>query len=203
MVIGILIALSINNWNEERKVNTAENKALVALKNEFEQNIERFRKIIQKRDSAQADLRIYFDIIAYDTLLIDEKVKAKTVSYFGGTWGVQNTVLNGLVNSGSIENIKNDTLKTLLASWPNFIQRWRDEEETWRGLKDKFQDYERTKIRKGIPRPIHEKGGYIFKDSWEQYYTRMALIVNDLEYQNLKEYMFQLRNQIDVELKNG
>jgi len=196
VVIGILIALQINNWNEERKADKAENQALLALKNEFEQNIERFQKIIQKRDSAQTDLRIYFDIIANDSLPLDEKVKAKTVSYFGGTWGVQNTVLNGLVNSGAIENIKNDTLKTLLASWPNFIQRWRYEEETWRRLKEKFQDYERTKIRKGIPRPIHEKGGHIFKDSWEQHYTRMELIVNDLEYQNfIASDIQQLKHQ--------
>lgn len=185
VVIGILIALQINNWNEERKSSIAESQALLALKNEFEQNIERFRIIIQKRDSAQADLRIYFDIITNDTLSTEEKARAKTISYFGGTWGVQNTVLVGLVNSGAIENIKNDTLKTLLASWPNFIQRWRDEEETWLRLKEKFQDYQRDKIRKAIPRPLHEKGGYIFKDSWEQHYMRMAQIVNDLEYQNL------------------
>jgi len=184
VVIGILIALQINNWNEERKADKAENQALLALKNEFEQNIERFKRIIQKRDSAQADLRIYFDIIANDTLPTDKKAKAKTVSYFGGTWGVQNTVLNGLVNSGGIDNIKNDSLKTLLASWPNLIERWRNEEEIWRRLREKFKDYSRSKIRQGIPRPIHEKGGYIFEDSWEQHYKRMALVVNDLEYQN-------------------
>ncbi|WP_445749231.1 DUF6090 family protein [Polaribacter sp.] len=184
VVIGILIALQINNWNEARKADLSEYKALVALKNEFEQNIDRFQKIIQKRDSAQTDLRSYFDIITNDSIPLDEKVKAKTVSYFGGTWGVQNTVLNGLVNSGAIENIKNDTLKTLLASWPNFIQRWKDEEETWRRLNEKFQDYERVKVRRGIPRPKNEKRGYIFKDSWEQHYKRMGLIVNDLEYQN-------------------
>lgn len=102
VVIGILIALQINNWNEERVANISENKALVALKNEFDQNIERFQFIIKERDSAQVVLRTYFDIIANDTIPIEKKAQADRGSYFGGRWGAQNTVLNGLVNFGAI-----------------------------------------------------------------------------------------------------
>ena len=114
VVIGILIALQINNWNEERKANIAENKALVALKKEFEQNIDRFQFILQQRDSQQLALRAYFDIIGNENTPVEEKVKVLTGGYFGGSWGAQNTVLNGLVNSGAIDNIKNDSLKSLL-----------------------------------------------------------------------------------------
>ena len=38
VVIGILIALSINNWNEKRKESQIEIKALIDLKNEFIDN---------------------------------------------------------------------------------------------------------------------------------------------------------------------
>ena len=44
VVIGILIALQINNWNEERKANISENKALLALKNEFDKNIATYNR---------------------------------------------------------------------------------------------------------------------------------------------------------------
>ena len=39
VVIGILIALQINNWNEQRKQNTLEQEYLIALKKEFENNL--------------------------------------------------------------------------------------------------------------------------------------------------------------------
>ncbi len=184
VVIGILIALQINNWNEERKANISENKALIALKNEFDKNIERFRFIIKERDSGQVVLRSYFDIIANDTISIEKKAQANKGAYFGGNWGAQNTVLIGLVNSGAIDNIKNDSLKILLASWPNLVQNWNSEEEKLIKLIEKMNDYKRTRIRQGIPKALNEKKGYIFKESFEQYYSSMALIVNDLEYQN-------------------
>jgi predicted transcriptional regulator len=38
VVIGILIALQINNWNEERKARIAEKLALISLKEEFQKN---------------------------------------------------------------------------------------------------------------------------------------------------------------------
>ena len=38
VVIGILIALQINNWNEKRKVNIDEQNALLNLKKDFEYN---------------------------------------------------------------------------------------------------------------------------------------------------------------------
>lgn len=159
VVIGILIALQINNWNEQRKADRAENKALVALKKEFEQNIERFQFILEQRDSLQADLRAYFDIITDETILVEEKVKVKRRGYFGGNWGAQNTVLNGLVNSGAIDNIKNDSLKTLLIYWPNLVDTWKYQEVVMGVVKEKFQDYERTRIRKGIPKPLNEGDG--------------------------------------------
>lgn len=184
VVIGILIALQINNWNEERKADRAEDKALLALKNEFDKNVKRFQFIMQERDSGQVVLRAYFDIIANDTIPIEKKAQANKGAYFGGSWGAQYTVLNGLVNSGAIDNIKNDSLKILLTLWPNLVQNWNSEEENLNKLLEKVTDYKRTRIRQGIPKPLNEKKGYIFKESFEQYYSAMALIVNDLEYQN-------------------
>ncbi|MCA6073808.1 DUF6090 family protein [Fulvivirga sedimenti] len=184
VMIGILLALQVNNWNEQRKADKAESKALVALKNEFELNIERLEFICAERDSAQEDRRAHYDIIANDTIPIETKVRSNVKGYFGGRWAIQNTVLNGLVNSGAIDNIKNDSLKTLLTLWPNMVQRWIAAEDKYNSLKERMQDYERTRLRQGIPNRLNDKRGYTFKDSWEQYYSRKAFIVNDLEYQN-------------------
>ena len=184
VVIGILIALQINNWNEGRKADRSEDKALVALKHEFEQNIERLQFICTERDSALAERRVYYDIITNDTIPAKTKAEADVNGFFGGSWAVQNTVLNGLVNSGAIDNIKNDSLKKLLTLWPNYVNIWSYEEDKYNSMKEKRNDYERTRIRRGTPVIVNGEKKYTFKDSWEQHVSRMALFINDLEYQN-------------------
>jgi hypothetical protein len=184
VVIGILIALQINNWNEERKEDKAEDKALVALKNEFEKNIKLLQFICEQRSMSEADKRAYYDLITNDTIPIETKAKGKIKGFFGGSWAVQNTVLNGLVNSGKIDNIKNDTLKMLLTEWPNRVQRWNDEEDKWYILKQKFKDYLRPIKRISIPRSDNKNWENILENDVNEDESRMASIVNELEYQN-------------------
>ena len=47
VVIGILIALSINNWNEKRKDSASELSALIDLKQEFSKNAKVFNEHYQ------------------------------------------------------------------------------------------------------------------------------------------------------------
>ena len=186
VVIGILIALQINNWNEDRKAFLAENKALVALKNEFEGNIERFQKLCISSDSSRTELMRYWNLITNDTIPIQIKAKASVKESLGVPWGAQNTVLSGLVNSGQIDNIKNDTLKKLLTVWPNHVQVWNTEENRWKDLLDEEIDYYKTRMRR-IP-PFTSEGKFWlfnsehYREEWE---IQRAMFVNDLEYQNL------------------
>lgn len=185
VVIGILIALQINNWNEERKASKAEYAALLALKNEFENNIRRFKSICEIRENTKAELRAYYELITNDT--IPKEIKAKTPRYggFGGRWSVQNTVLEGLVNSGAIENIKNDTLKVLLTNWPNLIKRYNDEEDRWRNLRDKMNTYLATRIRSSIPDNSSDfRWDYYPNNTGNQLESQRASFVNELQYQN-------------------
>ncbi|WP_411767116.1 DUF6090 family protein [Winogradskyella sp. A3E31] len=46
VVIGILIALSINNWNEEKKLKKEEQKLIAAITKEIESNIEKLEEAL-------------------------------------------------------------------------------------------------------------------------------------------------------------
>ncbi|WP_242094099.1 DUF6090 family protein [Aestuariivivens sediminicola] len=46
VVVGILIALSINNWNEDKKERQKETKSLVELKDNLKSNIDEFNKFM-------------------------------------------------------------------------------------------------------------------------------------------------------------
>ena len=186
VVIGILIALQINNWNEQRKADIVENKALVALNDEFENNIERLKRLCEEKAMHEESHRTYWNIITNDTIPLETKAKAFPSGGVGKTWGVQNTVLNGLVSSGQIDNIKNDSLKKLLMLWPNLVQTWNYEEEKWISINLENDNYLKTRIR-DIPPSTSE--GKLWQSNWENYVeewqAQRALFVNDLEHQNL------------------
>ena len=184
VVIGILIALQINNWNEKRQTNIAERNALIALKIEFEQNIKRLEIICKHRKTAEVSFRKYYELITNDTISNEIKAKKRLRSGFGGTWDIKNTVLEGLMNSGNIENIKNDSLKKLLSWWPNRVKRWTEIEKRWQVLKNKRQDYTRSKIRIKIPDTLSQKWDYTPHNTANEIELQKVEVVNELEYQN-------------------
>ena len=51
VVFGILIALQINNWNEQRKMNLLEQELLEGLEVEFTINLDRLKKVLHKNGS--------------------------------------------------------------------------------------------------------------------------------------------------------
>src|SRR5690606_840747 len=55
VVIGILIALSINNWNENRKIRIAEIEILQNLKTELQLNLEALKTINKQHKSELKD----------------------------------------------------------------------------------------------------------------------------------------------------
>jgi hypothetical protein len=64
VVIGILIALQINNWNEQRKMNAQEQELLEGLEVEFTINFNRLEYVLQLHqnsiDSAN-EIMTYFN----------------------------------------------------------------------------------------------------------------------------------------------
>ena len=48
VAIGILIALGVNNWNENRKNVSTEHKYLIALLEDFETNLTKSKEIIER-----------------------------------------------------------------------------------------------------------------------------------------------------------
>ncbi len=62
MVIGILIALSINNWNEQCKQNIQEHQLLTGLKAEMEENIRSLKIIIGEHNIATDTVNTLFGL---------------------------------------------------------------------------------------------------------------------------------------------
>lgn len=117
VVIGILIALQINTWNENVKRNKLEQEALVNLKQDFEFNRSELLKIIGTNDRyMESCLEILnhtgnkFSMDFEIDLILNDIAASK--SYFP-----KNGFLNDLINSGNLGIIKNNLLRSRLSSW--------------------------------------------------------------------------------------
>ncbi len=188
VVVGILIALQINNWNERRKNEQSENKALMELKYEFETNIKRLEIICNSKTESEIQVHNYIGIISNDSVSIDYKARVNPPGFIGMQWNATNSVLSGLLNSGKIENIKNDSLKYLLTQWPILVDRWnKREDEFFKNVRPGYKNYLETRISKALPRIDN-------REEWVPYYpnnvesrlkAQRKHFVNDTQYQNL------------------
>ena len=119
VVIGILIALSINNWNQQRLLNKEEQIALQNLKQDFEFN----------REALKSNIISTEKIISFNFLVLSytgSKPKPKSENEFNillnkttGTseFFAKNSFLDDLSNSGKLGIIKNTELRNKLSSW--------------------------------------------------------------------------------------
>ncbi|WP_052188124.1 hypothetical protein [Cellulophaga sp. Hel_I_12] len=124
VVIGILIALQINQWNENRKENNALKILTENLNNEFQKNLKEL----------EIDLsRVKNTITASTTLLSYTGLKNVEVNnniidsliYFAisnPTWNPSSYVLNDIKNSGKLSTLKNENLKLLFYDWDRLYE---------------------------------------------------------------------------------
>ncbi|MFH6768285.1 DUF6090 family protein [Gaetbulibacter aquiaggeris] len=131
VVIGILIALQVNNWNENRISIIKKEKLLNALKIEFTSNLTQLEKVL------------YFDSIVLEgtkrLMRIDPENSIEITSdsmpnwlqnaSFRWTFNPINGALRSGISSGQIHLIKNDSLVNLLFGWQDFVADSRENEE--------------------------------------------------------------------------
>lgn len=206
VVIGILIALQINNLNESNKSTNSENKALLDLKKEFISNMNGLSRICSYRAENDSLLRDYLNMVTNANIEIEDKIEKDIPGVFGVYTELKTTVLSGIINSGGLDKIKNDSLKSLLLDWPILVNRWEKRESFLPPVMEKRRDYMATKIFQGIPL-IGENWVKDFPNyDYEKLSAQRKNFVNDLEFHNLNaaiiaELWIQqvLCNRIEVE----
>lgn len=97
VVIGILIALSINNWNEDKKQNKTEKTLVVSLQKELENNIATIKSSIYRNDSILEFSRVFKDSIINGNQTFSENSITRTLNYF--SLAVQSPVLDNILSN--------------------------------------------------------------------------------------------------------
>jgi len=122
VVIGILIALQINNWDQNTSLNKQEIKALKNLKEDFKFNLEALKNASKTNDKNIHSCLVilnhtgkrYSEDFKMDSIIND--VMSSPGFY------PNNGFLDDLINSGNLDILKNDLLRNKLSSWQPTIQ---------------------------------------------------------------------------------
>ena len=193
VVIGILIALSINNWNENRKNHKLETQALINLKVEFNENQRRLESLIKIKQKQENEGRAFLEIITNDSIPLSQKINANTPRQYLGTWSATNAVLNSLLSTGEITNIKNDSLKFLLTNWSVKVARFKDVENRHSNAINEKNAYLRTRVYIGITKPGDHgdkwPGKYFPNNIASKIDSQKARYINDIQYYNLTNHI--------------
>jgi hypothetical protein len=132
VVIGILIALQINNLNEQRKQNNLEQDYLIALKREFQNNLIEVDRVIKLNASLLKNALELSTYTGPETSNITEKKFAEL--YFGTVnaevqYRPGSGVANEIINSGKLNIFQNKELKNALATMDGLLLEIRFQEK--------------------------------------------------------------------------
>ena len=123
VVVGILIALSINSWNQKRLNQQEEKEILINLKGDFQNSIEELIFL--------NSLRTNLILAGKEITLIDvDEIEQYSESYLDSLFGWTMYVptfnnkagsLSVLLNTGKINLISNTDLRNQLIEWPGDV----------------------------------------------------------------------------------
>ena len=125
VVIGILIALAINNSNQNRVTKEKEQIYLAGLKNEFETSRLKLIQLIEVNRQNYEGAKEIMGHMFKDTVSITEVQFSKLL--FGSfasdiAFNPNNSLLNEMINSGSLKDISNTELRKQLTNWISTLE---------------------------------------------------------------------------------
>ncbi len=129
VVIGILIALQVSNWNEQTKRDRLELEALQNLYSDFDYNKE---QLLQDIEDVKKNRKLFITILKHTGDRKDNDINMDTLLYSAAStpqFYPQNGFLMDLINSGKLGLIKDDELRYQLSSWLPSIETLKEREQ--------------------------------------------------------------------------
>ncbi|OZV68002.1 DUF6090 family protein [Winogradskyella aurantia] len=198
VVIGILIALQINNWNQEQQDRKKENQILLQLRSEFEENLQELERKDVMRERMISSAEKLFKIKNeenYTEIPLDSLRLYIAYTYNTPTFDPVLGTTNELLSSGKLYIIKNNALKTKLTNWSGQVDRLREYEQDLRQYNmnnyDPFltQNFSVKDLFDGV---YQEKEYYINKKNREN------AVKEFLENKDVDDYIFTIASTCDV-----
>ncbi len=131
VMIGILLALQVNNWNTNRAQKQKEQILLTALNKEFKANKKQLDSVMfYGKSSMKSNAYLLSRLPIKDVK--KENLDSLSIHLWNhtNTWtfNPSNGVTNSIMNSSSINIISNNELRQLLVGWNDLLLDYQEEE---------------------------------------------------------------------------
>ena len=135
VMIGILLALQVNNWNEDKAEKIIEKTLMNNLNTEFKNNLHKLKESITQYEETEKSIRLLMSFMQFtsDELkhINTDSLIAKAIDVYDFS-PTQNS-LTEILASGNLKLITKDSLKTALLEWSAELN---EKEESWQTLDD-------------------------------------------------------------------
>jgi len=131
VVIGILIALSINNWNQDRILKIEEKGIVKNLHNEYLQNKNIIQKSIEESNTCIHTLKSLMSFMGKDEEIIKKQNSDSLIFYAFDPpiFRPSENTISGLIQSGRLELLQNQELVDLIYEWGRTMKALNDHSE--------------------------------------------------------------------------
>ena len=199
VVIGILIALSINNWNSKRIENTEEQNVLINLKKDFQLNKENLESVLSDNEKY---LKSDLEILNFGRVKSSIKTEAEFSMLLNDLTALSeffptNNSLDNLQNSSSISLIKSQELMNKLSSWKPYVESIKDKENTTLELESSGVDFV---IKNGSWLNVDEASNVKVLNNYTLPKSRFEVdnrtLLNTIEFENIVENLILHKNEL-------
>ena len=194
VMIGILLALQVNTWNNNRELKKEELKVLKSLKQEFIVNLKNFDSAykfhLNRKTAIKTIVNANLRELSLDSLRrLDVTINSNyTFDPFQG-------IYNSVINSGKIELISNDSLKLKIARLQDLINDYKEEEiNTMKFTQQNLYPFQlnNSKMNFNIAHGI----GYISDEEQAETKQNILKVVESDTYENLLLYIYSYMRSI-------
>ncbi len=133
VMIGILLALQVNNWNNRRLETTKEQTILKNLRSDFNANITEFNRIYSATEDSYISSISLLEIIKDDSDINPTEIDSLINSIINGFYSLDLNAasIDELKNSGSLSIIKDSELRKKLSDWSFIVADSEDDIEIY------------------------------------------------------------------------
>ena len=197
VMIGILLALQVNNWNNNRQLKREELKVLKSLHKEFNENLTNFdsayRFHLKRKEAIETMMTSNPRELSLDSLRSLNQIINNNYTFdpFQG-------IYNSVINSGKIELISNDSLKIKIARIQDLLNDYKEEEtNTMVFTQNNLYPFqiERSKINFNISYNTKESS----IDERLEFKQNLLQVIESDKYENLLVYVYGYMRGIFIE----
>lgn len=122
VMIGILLALQVNNWNEERKNKIIEKETLMSLNSDLESALSQLNYKIVQNQGFKTNDSILLDIIHYKKSVSKDSIENLILGHiFSPGFDPELGTLNEILSTGKMDVIRNRDLRNHISTWNKYM----------------------------------------------------------------------------------